>query len=442
MRRNRRITPRTGIASRTGMVPKAMMVLWLSCSILVTALGGCSPNSIESGTAQGVTLLSMESTPVVDYIVPEQTPNVLVNQKGYQEESQKKAILIGKKLPEEFTLIDAETGKEVYRGRTEKITENKELGLYVGYADFSDYAESGSYYLECQGIGRSYVFPIQEKIYGAFLKELQQEILEQSGEQEISVWELIMLLTTYEWYPVLYGDEDNNEIPDVLEELADRIAQITEADREPEEQTLYVAFLAKFSYLYQKYDRGYATECLQRASALHARSQSTVHRDAESFLALTELYRAEGLYRYRQQILDYKSFFENNSSCMEEQEYLFGAMTYMVTRQSVNVELCQILMEQIMSRGEEISVRYLDMTDPLSARNNGAEDLLKRAGELACANYIMNNYRYKQIMEELQHYLMGRNRQSVCFYPLEGQRAGYLLLCAQLAAVSETQEEE
>lgn len=430
MRRNRREIQRTS------------MVLWLTCILLVTALGGCSPNSIESGTAQGVTLLSMESTPVVDYIVPEQTPNILVNQKGYQEESQKKAILIGKELPGEFALIDADTGKEVYRGRTEKVTENRELGLYTAYADFSDYAESGGYYLECQGIGRSYVFPIQKKIYGAFLEELQQEILEEPLEQESWVWELIMLLTTYEWYPVLYGDEDNNEIPDVLEELADRIAQVTETREEPQEQTLYVAFLAKFSYLYQKYDRAYATECLQRASALHAQGQSTVHRDAESFLALTELYRAEGLYRYRQQILDYKSFFENNSSCMEEQEYLLGAMTYMVTRQSVNVELCQILMEQIMSRGEEISVRYLDMTDPLTARNNGAEDLLKRAGELACANYIMNNYQYNQIMEELQHYLMGRNRQSVCFYPREGERAGYLLLCAQLAAVSETQEEE
>jgi len=42
--------------------------------------------------------------------------------------------------------------------------------------------------------------------------------------------------------------------------------------------------LAKFSYLYQKYDKKYATSCLQRASAIFDKTQNTLGQDAESFL--------------------------------------------------------------------------------------------------------------------------------------------------------------
>ena len=50
---------------------------------------------------------------------------------------------------------------------------------------------------------------------------------------------------------------------------------------------------------------------------------STSGRDAEKFMALTELYRAAGLYTYRNQILEYKDFFEDNTSYLEETAYLY-----------------------------------------------------------------------------------------------------------------------
>lgn len=90
----------------------------------------------------------------------------------------------------------------------------------------------------------------------------------------------------------------------------------------------YVAVMAKFSYLYQKYDVQYATQCLQHASSVYTKLMSTSGRDAEKFMALTELYRAAGLYTYRNQILEYKDFFEDNTSYLEETAYLYGSMTY------------------------------------------------------------------------------------------------------------------
>ena len=70
----------------------------------------------------------------------------------------------------------------------------------------------------------------------------------------------------------------------------------------------------------------------------------------------------------------------------------------------------------------------------MTARNNGTEDLLKRAVEVSCANYVMNNYQYTQIIEDFLHYLMGCNRDSVNFYHDTEKKTDYILLLSQLAA--------
>ena len=160
-------------------------------------------------------------------------------------------------------------------------------------------------------------------------------------------------------------------------------------------------------------------------------------KDADYFYALTELYRATGLHTYRNQIQDYASYFQGNSSYLGEASYLYGAMTYLVTRQQVNVELCNTFMSDIMDRGEEVSNLYEDLIHPVTAKNNGVNDLLNRAQELFSCNYILNNYEYTHIIEEFLDYLMGRNLESVCFYPEEGVKRGYLLLLSQLAATVE-----
>ena len=60
----------------------------------------------------------------------------------------------------------------------------------------------------------------------------------------------------------------------------------------------------------------------------------------------------------------------------------------------------------------------------------------KRAEELACANYILYSYQYTEILEDFLHYLMGRNRDSVCYYPEEGKTSDYLLLIAQQVSLT------
>lgn len=402
-------------------------------SILAVLSGGCGIQEQENNSSPYAEVEGMEGTPIVEYSVPHMLPNVLVDTRGYTAECEKRAAVKGRELPQTFRLRDAETGEEVYSGRLEKVVYNEELGLYTGQACFDEYDTEGTYYLECDMIGQSYRFGIEDAMYTELFRETYDLMVEACKDHSLEVSDAMALLVAYEWYGRVFPDEDGDQIPDVLKTLQSWISYMEESGSEETDNALYAAFLAKFSYNFQKFDQTYATDCLRRASTVFGQVQTTLSRDADAFFALTELYRATGLGTYRNQISDYKSFFENNGSYLEELSYLCGTMTYMSTRQKVDMELCALFMTSLTNRGEEISKRYEDMIHPVSARNNGADDLLKSAMELSCANYVLNTYQYTQITEEFLHYLMGQNVESVCFYPEEGDRSSYMLLFAQLA---------
>ena len=192
-------------------------------------------------------------------------------------------------------------------------------------------------------------------------KALCEKVHDSCRDRSITEDELLTLLEACEWYPEVFTDDNGNEIPDMLEYIADWLEKTVNgtADKEPDTMT-YVAVLAKFSYLYQKYDVQYATQCLQHASAIYTKLAAASGRDAEKFMALTELYRAAGLPSYRSQILEYKEFFEDNTSYLEETAYLYGSMTYLATRQSVDIDLCTAFMEGIRDQGEELAKRCRD----------------------------------------------------------------------------------
>ena len=386
--------------------------------------------------------VSMEGTPVVDYVVPRLLPNILVDTRGYSVSDRKVATVKGKNLPEEFRLMDELTGEEVYRGVVEEIDYHDELGLYSGYVDFSDFQGIGCYYLECDIIGCSTPFDIREMMYESLFEEVYREMMDSCRQRSLTLQEAVSLLEAYEWYKDVFTDEDGDKVPDILKELRGWVSYMEENGVDEEDEALYAAFLAKFSYNYQKFDRKYATDCVQRASTVFGQAKTVIGRDADTFFALTELYRATGRYEYRQQIIDYKDFFEDNSSYLEERSYLYAVMTHINTRQKVDRNMCYNLMGNVNDRAEEISKHYMDMIHPVAAKNNGAEDLLNAAVGLSCANYVTNNYQYTGVLEEFLHYLMGRNLESVCFYENGEDRSSYLLFLAQLASLHETGQHE
>lgn len=416
--------------------------LFLVLGLIVGSLSGCGRRKeAESDKNPYAAVTGMEGAPVVDYAVPRQLPNIMAA-RGYSLGNGMDAAVKGRRLPEEFRLVDAVTGETVYIGRIEDVFCDEESGLYFGTLKFHDFEEEGTYYLVCDMVGQSYRFDIQERLYQELFLETYDQLMESCRGRTFRPSEAIVLLEAYEWYGGIFPDADRDGIPDVLKELRSWVSYMEENGVDSEEEALYAAFLAKFSYLYQKSDHEYATDCLKRASTVFGQIQTADGRDAAAFFALTELYRATGLYTYRNQIAEYKSFFDSDSAYLDEPEYLYAVMTYMSTRQRVDTELCADFMGNLMNRSEETSVRYEEMLDPAASKSDSSAELLKCVAELSCANYIMNNYQYTRITEEFLQYLMGQNPESVCFYEEDEEKSDYLLLLAQLAANKERKAEE
>ena len=148
---------------------------WLLVLILLgTGTAGCSnlqDFQVESLTGKEETdeFTSLGLLPEFDYEVPESLPNILVDQVGYAIGSKKVAMINGETPPETFSLLDAETGREVYTGKVESKGYDPSVNAYISYADFTDYNTVGSYYIQAASIGRSYAFELLEEPYNVIV---------------------------------------------------------------------------------------------------------------------------------------------------------------------------------------------------------------------------------------------------------------------------------
>lgn len=424
------------------VIPGLLILLALTAA----TLSGCGEEAVDE-TENAVEnpyagVFSMEETPVIDYVVPRLEPNVLADMRGYALGDEKAATVKGESLPEEFRLVDTATDRVVYRGPVKNVVYHDELGIYSGTLDFSGADTAGEYYLECDIVGRSHSFSIEEHLYKRYFDEIYGEMAEDCGDGSLDLESAAALLQAYEWYTDVFPDADQDQIPDVLRELRAWVACMEENGIEEGGEAGYAALLAKFSYLYQRFDRQYATDCLKRATTVFGKLRGTATESADYFWAMTELYRATGRYTYRSRIVGYKSFFRDSDNYLEDRAYLYAAMTYMDTHQRVDVELCHTFMNDVMQRAEETSNNCAELIHPITAENEGPGSLMEYAVNLSCANYIMNNYQYTEIMKEFLHYLMGQNLEAVCFYEEGENRGEYLLLFAQLAENHQKEEDD
>jgi endoglucanase len=107
----------------------------------------------------------------VDYSAFEvEEATILTNQLGYRPDADKVAVLRGDKLANKFSVVNADTNKEVYSGDISDPVKNKSADETDFYADFSKVTEPGKYIIKW-GEKESYPFEIGEKVYDDVLKE-------------------------------------------------------------------------------------------------------------------------------------------------------------------------------------------------------------------------------------------------------------------------------
>lgn len=411
---------------------------WLVIAVLAGCLIGCgTTEEVVSQTVEEASVYtgpaSMETTPVIEYELPESKPNILVNRVGYSAEGIKEAVIVGDGLPAQFSVIETKSREVVFEGIIDQFAFDEEQQLYMGKAVFNDLTEPGNYYLKCEILGESYPFTIQENLYQQLFLEAYEEMLKACENNALEFSDVTALLTAYEWYPEIFPDEDDSKVPDVLEVLEEWFS-LEERTFEEKKNCLYVAALAKFGYLYQETDMQKASGWIQQAANLFVGIQKSEENEPDYFYALTELYRATGWNTYRYQIIEYTDFFDGSSIYLGESSYLYGAMTYMVTKQRVSVPLCNIFYGDIEDKGNNIAGLYEYMITPMESPDDNIGGLIPRMRELFCCNYLLNNYEYTHMIEEFLNFSMGQNVDSVSLYSREGEKSTYMLMLAQLVA--------
>ena len=211
-------------------------------------MNACGQATAETGHVS-ISMTGMENTPVINYTVPTLTPNVLVDQQGYAAVGEKQAVVKGRQPVETFRLVDRETGETVYEGTVKQTDYNGELSLYIGTADFTDYTGEGEFYLECDNVGRSLTFSLKEDHYQELLEALCTDVHDRCQDRSITEDEIITLLEACEWYPQVLADDNGNDIPDLLESIADWLEKTANDTEKPEPENMcYVAVMAKFSF--------------------------------------------------------------------------------------------------------------------------------------------------------------------------------------------------
>lgn len=264
------------------------------------------------------------------------------------------------------------------------------------------------------------------------------------------------LLLSYELYPDILGEdlgipESRNGIPDVLDEVKYEVnwllkmqdtasgavyASVNSVDNGTAGYILYIdgitmsatiqfaATMARFSYIYQNYDREFATQCLKAADRAYRYVEKYLADVSaeEYFHAAAELYRATGSQGYHRVIKDY---LRHSPELDMENDFVFwGCVTYLSTKQKVDVALSSSVIHALMQKGEQISFgskesKLLVKADEKQS-NNAA--LLKAMSRLAVVDHIITNHEYATVMENHMHYMLGRNLQAVSYLDGVGAR--------------------
>ncbi len=263
------------------------------------------------------------------------------------------------------------------------------------------------------------------------------------------------LLLSYEIFPGAFDDasripESGNGVPDILDEIKyetdwmlkmqdnatgavysavtvnlsqDKRSYLSYVeDPTVDAAYAYAAVLSKFSFLYQDFDRDYATVCLKAADRAwkyallsERNAKEPVEESLWKFPAAAEIYRASAskdCERFLNEYLEKAPYSEgiDNTS-------FYGYVTYLNTRQKVNTRICEDLIRVIMQRAEDISAdsRAAVFSVPASTDQTNNAQLLNNMMTMTLVDHIISNHEYDTIIENYMHYFLGRNAMSVVY---------------------------
>ena len=405
--------------------------VWLLC-IFISSLV-CVSCAMNQGAAQPVSKVpaeqdTLEMEPDFSYIVPLQVPHILVDQTGYQNRDKKVAFFYGKDLDETFEVRDDSTEEVVYSGTLRQLREKDGQMLYTGM--FTEFAESGTYYIHQKQVGDSYSFTIGTSIYNQKYKKRENILLKEKFTQ---VSEQAYLLANYMFIDEMFSKTWTNisYIRAKMEMLLysqDSVSgafysEIVEApiDTENYDGTISLSttaqmagVLAQYVYLYRETeDPVFINKCLQASQkAYRYMEKYRDNTDTDTwYYAATQLYRLTRQYKYRNAIIEYDTLPVGSRSSTTYGYTILADFTYLSTPYGTDYNRCELLLDQYLDKARDISTK--------STRENfyvhpdiasmSDKEILDDMMILGVVNHVLSGQEYAGVQKNYIHYLSGAN---------------------------------
>ena len=134
-----------------------------------------------------------------------------INQLGYKPESKKIAVIRGK-AGSTASVVNADSGEEVYTGNISAAIENVSADETNYQFDFSSVTTPGKYFIKCEGIeDASYTFEISENPYGKLLDDsIRMLYLQRCGTEVVD--DEFGHVACHDTEATIYGTSDKIEV--------------------------------------------------------------------------------------------------------------------------------------------------------------------------------------------------------------------------------------
>lgn len=416
--------------------------------LIILLLSGCGrhPDFWESAESGEVSAMpdTLGESGSISYPVVKSRVNILVDQAGYRPGGRKVAIFCGETGQAQFRVIDSKTENVVFTGRIEEKGMDQASGEYISYGIFTELDVEGTYYVEADGIGRSFPFEIGKEVYGEVFQKLYGALVQSSNRWNVEQngYVLVNLLTAYELYqPVcvytLAGNQEESqaeELPVLLSFVKTQMEKLLNGQMEDgsvggnqirdraSASMLFAGAAGQFARVYKEYDAAFAARCQKAAESAWRFAEREDAGTDESYFAAAQLFRLTGNAKYHKVITDYLNQEERPEPGSLDMA-IYGDVTYLMTEKKVDVELCRSLMAERMNEVEGIaeqshrSLYQIAGESASEAENTFGEvgKMLQQMVKLAVIDYVITNHEYATVMENHLHYLLGRNPQAVSY---------------------------
>ena len=405
--------------------------VWLLC-IFISGLV-CSSCAMSQEATKPVSKVpleqdTLEMEPDFSYIIPLQVPHILVDQTGYQSRDKKVAFFYGKDLDETFEIRDDLTEEVLYSGTLRQVREKDGQMLYTGM--FTEFSDSGTYYIHQKQVGDSYTFTIGTSHYNQKYKKMETTLLKEKFTQ---VSDQAYLLANYMFIDEMFSETWTNisYIRAKMEELLYSqdaatgafYSDILEApvDVKTYEGTISLSttaqmagVLAQYVYLYRETeDPIFINKCLQASQkAYRYMEKYRDNTDTDTwYYAATQLYRLTRQYKYRNAIIEYDTLPVESRSSTTHGYTILADFTYLSTPYGTDYNRCELLLDQYLDKAQDISTQssreyFYVLPDIMSMSD---KDILDDMIILGVVNHVLSGQEYAGVQKNYIHYLSGTN---------------------------------